>query len=440
MSLSRRVFSCVALSLLATTACGDEPSKQFADAATPDAPVGPVAGTVKAVAVRYGQILKGATVIFQNADGSTISTKLTDANGEATETMLPGGVVNILLEQEVRPLTVRGGPANEVISFLGVKPGDVLRTSDVRPTLTFVTREFTLPPLPPGAILNIITSCANNGVISSTPPITVSLDAACTTTGIFVAVRNNMNLSVGSFYKANVTIPATGAINLSAETLVADRQLGVAVTNTPAEVASLMLTGSLGASWLDFASSDNYEFSPSPVQAANTGTISISGASGLDLLMRLNLRHNNGARQDIFELTAPATEYPLNLTGQLLPWIDSRTALDIATGEVTWTETPGAAPEAILFEATVVRSAGDLSFARTVIAPYRMGSIKIPKLPGAAARFDFVATDTPYSSVALVNVGVGYDLLRPVLARTYNNPALQDQRGRVRFSYSPVLE
>ena len=114
--------------------------------------------------------------------------------------------------------------------------------------------------------------------------------------------------------------------------------------------------------------------------------------------------------------------------------------LNVATGEVTWTEVPGDAPEAIQFRAYVYRADTSLSFTRTVVAPYRMGAVKIPKLPGTAAQYDFTATDTLNIGVALVKVGVGYDLLRPLLARTFDNSALQGQRGRVRFSYSPILD
>jgi hypothetical protein len=448
MSLPRQLFSGLTLSLLATAACGDEPSKQFADAPTIDArtadaaPDAAVPGIVKAVAVRYGQIIEGATVIFQNADGSTISTKLTDATGEASETMLPGGIVNIVLAEGpvLGRFAVRGGPANEVVSFLGVKPGDVLRTGDASPNLTFATREFTLPTLPPGAFLNIMTSCGNNGVLTATPPITVSLDAACTTTSVFVSIRDPMNLSIGSFYKANVTVPATGPINLSAETFAADRQLDVAVNNTPADVSSLVVTGSLSDGRLEYASADNSQFSPSPVLAANAGVVTISGAVGPDLLVRTGLNRGNNGYQEIFELAAPAAAYALSLTGQVLPWVDTFPALNIATGEVTWTETPGDTPEAIQFRAYTFRADTKLSFARTVIAPYRMGAVKIPKLPGTAAQFDFLATDAPSLGIALVKVGVGYDLLRPLLSRTYGTTALQGQRGRVRFSYSQFLD
>lgn len=448
MSLPRQLFSCLTLSLLATAACGDEPSKQFADAATIDArrddaaPDAAVAGVVKAVAVRYGQIMVGATVVFQNADGSTISTKLTDATGEASETMLPGGIVNILLEQG--PISgraiARGGPANEVVSFLGVKPGDVLRTSDVSPNIAFVAREFTLPTLPQGGFLNIMTSCAYGGLLTTTPTITVALDPACTTTSVFVSMRDAANVSLGSFYKANVTVPATGPIDLSAETFAADRQLDVAVNNTPAEVGSLVVTGSLSDGKLEYASTDNSQFSPSPVLATNTGAVTISGAVGPDLLMRSSLSRGNNGYQEIYELAAPATAYTLNLTGQVLPWIDTFPALNVANGEVTWTETPGDVPEATQFRAYVYRPDTMLSFARTVIAPYRTGAVKIPKLPGAAAQYDLVATDTPNFGIALVKVGVGYDLLRPLLSRTYNTGALQGQRGRVRFSYSQFLD
>ena len=448
MSLPRHLFSCLTLSLLVTAACGDEPSKQFADAATIDArrddaaPDAAVAGLVKAVAVRYGQILEGATVIFQNADGSTISTKLTDATGEASETMLPGGIVNILLEQgPVRGRAIaRGGPANEVVSFLGVKPGDVLRTGDVAPNIAFVAREFTLPPRPQGGSFNIITSCAYNGVLTITPTITVGLDPACTSTSVFVSIRNTANVSVGSFYKANVTVPATGPIDLSAETFVADRQLNIAVNSTPAEIGSLVVTGSLSDGKLEYASTDNNQFAPSPVLASNTGAVTISGAVGPDLLMRASLSRGNNGYQELYELAAPATAYALSLTGLVLPWVDTQPVLNVATGEATWTESPGDAPEAIQFRAYAFRAATSLSFARTVIAPYRMGAVKIPKLPGTAAQFDFLATDAPSLGVALVKVGVGYDLLRPLLSRTYGTSALQGQRGRVRFSYSQFLD
>jgi hypothetical protein len=156
--------------------------------------------------------------------------------------------------------------------------------------------------------------------------------------------------------------------------------------------------------------------------------------------MRPGLTRGSVGYQEMIELAAPASAYTLNLTGQLLPWVDTLPALNIATGDATWTETPGDAPEAIQFRAYAFRSDTNLSFARTVIAPYRMGAVKIPKLPGAAAQYDFLATDTPNLGVALVKVGVGYDLLRPLLARTFSNGALQGQRGRVRFSYSQFLD
>ena len=452
MSLSRHLFSCLTFSLLAIAACGDEPPKQFADAATIDArrddaaadaaPDAAMPGVVKAIAVRFGQIMEGATVIFQNADGSTISTKLTDATGEASETMLPGGIVNILLEQALvlRRATARGGPSNEVVSFVGVKPGDVLRTSDVTPNIAFVAREVMLPPQPQRVFLNIMTSCAYGGVLTTTPTITVALDPACTTTSIFVSARDSSNLSLGSFYKANVTVPATGAIDLSAETFAADRQLDIVVSNPSAEVNSIFVTGSLSDGKHEYASTDNSQFSPSPVLATNNGAVTISGAIGPELLLRSSLGRGNSGHQEFFELAAPATSYTLNLTGQLLPWIDTVPTLNVATGEVTWTEAPGDAPEAIQFRAYVYRPDTALSFARTVISPYRMGAVKIPKLPGTAAQYDLVATDIPNLGVALVKVGLGYDLLRPLLSRTYNTGVLQGQRGRVRFSYSQFLD
>ncbi len=448
MSLPRQLFSCLTLSLLATAACGDDPAKQFADAPTPDArsidaaPDAQVPGIVKAVAVRFGKILEGATVIFQNADGSTISTKPTDATGEASETMLPGGTVNIVMEQG--PISgraiARGGPANEVVSFVGVKPGDVLRTGDTYPTLTYVTRELTLPTLPQGALLNILISCANNGLVSGVPPITISLDAACTTTSVFVAVRDANNNPVGSFYKATVAIPATGAINVASETFTADRQLNVAVNNTPTDVSSLLVTCSLSDGKFEYAFTDNNQFSPSPVLASNSGAVTISGALGPDLLVRSSLSRGNNGYQEIFELAAPATTYALSLTGLVLPWVDTQPVLNVATGEVTWTETPGDAPEAIQFRAFTFRADTNLSFARTVIAPYRMGAVKIPKLPGTAAQYDFLATDRTNLGIALIKVGVGYDVLRPLLSRTYGTGALQGQRGRVRFSYIQFLD
>jgi hypothetical protein len=443
MSLSRNLFSLTAISLLANVACGDEPSKQFADAnktidsrtvdAAPDAPV---AGIVKAVSIRFGQILPGATVIFQNADGTTISTKTTDANGEATETMLPGGTVNIVLEPQLakRKTAAFGGPTNEVVSFIGVKPGDVLRSGDLFVDTSLVSHQVNLPTVVGLARVEINTSCGQT-FLANEPPFMINLETGCTTANMLVVMRDANNAPLGSFYKANVTIPATGAIDLSAETLVANTTYNVSVTNVPTDVSTMNVYIARSAGRIEAATDSSY-FQPATVAATNNGAVILFGATTPDLLAQTNLFRTNSGFQQLIDLVAPSASYSVDLAGQVLPWFDALPALNAATGEVTWTESAGAAPEAIQFRASTFRQATSLSFARTVIAPYHVGSLKIPKLPGPAAQYDFITDDNPNLAVALIKVGVGYDVLRPVLAHPFDRTTLQGQRGRAQVSYS----
>ncbi|HPH66187.1 MAG TPA: carboxypeptidase-like regulatory domain-containing protein [Kofleriaceae bacterium] len=443
MTPQRYLLSLTVLSLVGVTGCGDEPSKQFADAnPNVDARLGdaaldaPAAGVVKAVSIRFGEIVPGATVIFQNADGSTISTKTTDANGEATETMLPGGTVNIVLEQTFtkRKTVAFGGPTNEVISFVGVKPGDVLRSGDLFAVAPMMSHQINLPTVPGVSRIEIATSCGNAFLINE-PPFLIDLETGCTTANMLVVMRDANNGTLGTFYKGNVTIPASGAIELSTEPLLADSTFNVSATNVPADINSLNMYIARSAGRIEGAT-DNAFFQPETVAATNTGTVQIYGATAPDLLAQTNYFRANGGFQQLVELVAPSTAYALDFAGQVLPWFDSQPALNLATSEVTWTESAGAAPEAIQFRATTFRQAAGFSFARTVIAPYQLGSLKIPKLPGPAAKYDFIADDNPNLGVALIKVGVGYDVLRPLLAHPFDRSTLQGQRGRARVSYS----
>jgi hypothetical protein len=406
-----------AFGLLASLSCGDDPKRQLTDAApavdgatdarSPDANVG---GIVKVTAILFGSIVPDATVIFQNADGSEISSKKTDVLGQASETMLPGGIVNVVLESPVPT----GGPSNTVVSFVEVKPGDVLSTGKLSSIASFLTHDITLPPS--GAGSDSITATSECGSAFSLPSNgigTIGIRDNCTMTDFFVRSRNASGTDVGAFLKKNVAIPA-GAITIVGETYKLDKTFKLNINNVPSDIMTLSASALLSDGKTDLFPSSFSSFTPVPVALNNTGTVTIPDVAAPVVQVSINMQQtpSSNFRQDVYDNTAVA-DYTLDLTGKLLPWITTVPTLDSGTATITWTEASGGvAPEAIIAFASEFRTPPGVSFGRYIIAPYRAGTLKVPRLSGDAAKYDFVASDTPSIGVHMMKAGVGYDAIR----------------------------
>jgi hypothetical protein len=444
------VSSFATLGLVAALSCGDDPKRQLTDAATPvdgaadarrvDAsPDATTAGLVKVTAILFGTILPNATVIFQNADGSEISTKTTDALGQVSETMIPGGIVNVVLESTTLPV---GGPSNIVMSFVGVKPGDVLTTGTPFVSTTSTARDISLPPAGSGSdSMTAVSECGSQSSLSNGIG-SIFMQDGCTTANFYVTARDIIGTGIGSFYKKDVTIPATGTITIAGETYKPDKTLKIALNNVPSDVVSVSSSLLLGDGKIDFYPFNFLAYAPLPVVANNSGTAQVPDIAAPVLQASTQVRKDtvSSFTQQIEENAAVA-DYTVDVTAALLPWISALPVLDTSTASVTWTETSGEAPEAIVLQSNYFRvnpkPDPSLSFARIVIAPYRTGTIKIPRLSGAAAQYDFVSSDTPSIRISLVKVGVGYDIVRQAFGPTagfVDRRILGTQLGRLRRS------
>src|SRR5580693_1936798 len=115
--------------VLIVAACGDSGVRHSSDAPATfgDAPgIGdaPIAPTPVVVTVTYdGSGVAGLSAIFTNADGSPVTTLLTDATGTASQLLGAGGYVTVVDPFPIEPSFI--APSN-LYTWAGVNPGDHL--------------------------------------------------------------------------------------------------------------------------------------------------------------------------------------------------------------------------------------------------------------------------------------------------------------------------
>src|SRR5690242_16783798 len=76
----------------------------------------------------------GVRVLFQDADGSTITEAMTDANGQASTDMPDGGNLTVIRTFPATP--PNPPPPDQVVTYVGVKPGDRLVLANPTTTAT----------------------------------------------------------------------------------------------------------------------------------------------------------------------------------------------------------------------------------------------------------------------------------------------------------------
>jgi hypothetical protein len=421
--MNNSLYSFVVGSLL-LAACGGDDSKQVPDAAagkdacvsncggTPDAmPLAPV----KVIAVLGGRLSVGTTVIFQRADDSVISTKITDASGEATELMPDGGSVTVV-DTLIRN---RGGSNGELFSFVGVKPGDVLVTGSIRLSGPTTQRSIKLPLTGQGNMLSVSSICGSGSILSTGVAATLLLDLfdSCTTVNMFVNVTGPNRNDVGQFYKSNIVIPANGIIDLSAEIIKPAKQVNVALSNIPTGISggTLALPGFDGSLQMGQPGS-TFAFQGGPSQS---GTTLIGDSAAPESLAQLQFQRT-GDQFGVIERTLPG-DYSLDVGSMLVPALVTQPQkIDLST--FAWTETNQGQADASVASILVRRANPPFLFTHAVVAPHQVGSIRLPVLPTAFDKFNIQVEDTAgVQQLILSRSSLGYDRLRQNFFRAFDS-------------------
>lgn len=220
---------CLLSALLA--GCGNVAGKTVADAGI-DADLAGDATVVTQAALFGTTGAAGSIDIVSMLPNNTVlATAKTDATGNATIRVYPGGTVTAVYKH-----TINMGA--DLITWAGVKPGDKLTFSNRNPVTTgqpstpLGTQAYLWPSLAAASFYEVFTSCAPFGGFISAPTLTLSLSETptChqdpTMTVIYTAFDASsalINFGVRSTAFVNAqtvtlgawSVPATGTINIT---------------------------------------------------------------------------------------------------------------------------------------------------------------------------------------------------------------------------------
>lgn len=147
----------------------------------------------------------GVTVVFQSGAGDVLATVVSGADGKAASTVAAGAQITVAL-----------GAVNnrQLITYVGVKPGDVLEVVEKTSRALAVT----IAPNNPGGGISIAAGnfdCSTNAATSGSP-VGINLLPECITGPVFPVVGNlRFNLQSYFSFKKDVTPAASGTTTVS---------------------------------------------------------------------------------------------------------------------------------------------------------------------------------------------------------------------------------
>lgn len=382
----------IALSLLAA-ACGggddaDVPDAvvQEPDAFVPDAdPRGPVTIGVEA----NGQGVPGIDIVFNDVDGSVISSLQTGTDGTATENVLAGSSATILISPDTDQYAT--------ITYLAVEPGD---------NLTFVFEggnptdvgdlQVTLPGIAAGATSYEISLGCGVVLTTATPavPVTGTINSDClgsdNNIDVWVVALDAGNNPVAYEHAKDVAVVAAGTTNVTLDAWqdVTD-QLDVTLTNVPAGITGAGLEPHWRVDGLDFGGFGGGG-------AASGGTIhalsSLPQGGFVDRLQYGLFMQLGNAFHGLLVAHANVPTTPAhNLATLLLPTMTAASAADASSHlEVSYTADGSfdSADGAIVLASWTDGAAGIESHAAYILVPPDAGTtFTLPDLPDPLSAF-----------------------------------------------------
>jgi hypothetical protein len=417
------------LSLLVSVlvACGDGGGNgQLADApmssdgavvdAAPDAPIDAMPAPVRLTIQKNGSPASDVIVYFQNADSSLVATLTTDGNGVAETVMAPGGYVTAI-NPFTTPLAVGGrAEPDQLRTFAGVKPGDRLVLTHNDPPEQFDVL-VTVPEIPGGTDYEISTTCGSGSAAPAPPGVRLAASgsaqlAGCETTDFLVIshINDEGDRMISAFYHPDVKVEPGAQIDFT-DTYKPLIEVTFAYTNVPANLGDVFATHHLAST----RGKLERTFGGLIQITDGAGSLAVREPDVQGLVGILDTRGFMSAQHHVLQWGPNATEYSLNMTGVLLPDVESGTSRHlIPEHQVTWTEaTTGTVPDLTTLELEVQRPMPEVPsriWQWRIAAPYT-GMVQFPTLPIDT----YTATENDFRTVFnLVNAKVpgGYDAVR----------------------------
>jgi hypothetical protein len=419
MRVMRKAVLVVAL----FAACGDDGVRHTPDATVHDGPViddAPIDSAGMPVAITTmvgGQAAGGIHVYFQNADSSVVLATVTDASGNASAVMQPGGYVTAITSYSPPAVGLTG----ELLStFVGVKPGDhlvlAMPGSDIPINFTVTVPTDQNANV---AFYDVDTPCGSTQITSpgsaATPSGTIYLTDCGATTDFLVVALDSSGNALDYIFTQNVAVADQQPLDLTANTYTA----ATTRTNNYENAGNLSL--SFQDTLLD-VSAPMYSYGGFIGAAAVSRSYAMPAFTGANDLMVTQYT----ASQDYvyFVDWGPYTAtFTTDVAPRMLPDFTSNPSFDPATHTLSFTEgTTGATPDFVYGSIGAFRSTDSHSWTWRIVAPHAT-SLVYPTLPTDVYDYNITANDDPRNPDAMIGkVPGGYDAVRPYLLSQYSAP------------------
>jgi hypothetical protein len=391
---------------LVVTACGGDtrhggalPDGPVVDGPVVDGPGEPVTLTITS----NGAPVAGVHVYFLDAEDALIATVNTGTDGTAGAVMAEGGSVNVL------DAYVNSAEPNNhgIITYMAVKPGDHLNLTNS----DFNSASFTLtvPTAATATDYDAFTTCGTGALSPSasgaTASGTIELRRCHGAADIAILARRfaaGTSTPLSGLFHGDAGVAAQATVDLTGEMYKPLTDVTFTYLNAPAgqldiEHAPLLAHGPLGPFRATASGGTATIQEPTLSAASSAVTTKLSAAFG---------------DHQVIDWGPSTQPYTLDLANVLMPELQGPPAFDITTGRVMWSEAAsGASPEATI--AVLELSRQDLGWVWVVIAPYRAGEARVPRLPTDVNDWTPKLGDTAFvDHVETMKLTGGYDALR----------------------------
>lgn len=383
-------------------ACGTvEKVRSSADANSP-VDVDPMV-TVRAVR-KTGPIL-GVPVIFRDPMGNELATLATDAMGEVRYPMPTGGSVTVIAE---RALT---GTQDELITYLGVMPGDVLQTGHFAPQFDTTPVTIAFPPVAEGSRFVVATSCGPEVQVPAAPTPQIPLARDCSQLNLVATVLGPTLQPVGSLRKSAIAIGPNQPIDLSTERITPLANRSLTVTNPPSALQRVTIDLAMMAGRLTYPHRISTAVDMPPGGVAISGPL--TGDAEANELVQITASRGN-TWETLTAVRPPNAPRTIDFAAQALGPLLTAPVFDASDNAVRWVRPAGPAADAAVTSLTVTRTAAQTTFAHTVVAPATEDRVRLPSMPELFARYRPDANDAvTINQIVLHRVDAGgYHALR----------------------------
>ena len=378
--------------------------------------------------------MAGVKVAFIEPNGDLAGEPMTDVNGKASASVLPGASVTAVY--------VLSPTSHQIESITGVKPGDDLVIGTQHPDTT-AAGTFTVNVIavvgtlqydvygPCGSGTYVVPAALRGprplGVVA-TVPVTLTMTADCVqSTMDLVATRMDTTSTVVDYVELPNVAFTDGGMTTQVDPWTALATMTANYTNVPADINFVYPTervpDSFGSGYFGY-------IAPASGVAMSTWGMPLAKTAYFSTLITAT---DHTGTQDVYAIAdGTKTSYGFDVGLTLLPWLDTPT-IDLATAKIT---TPnaggGGSGDAFVvnyrFERPDPSSGGSGSGAINDVYTWRVwsptvGDVTLPKLPTDLADNNPTATDTDDGGDARLfdlDLATGYDAVRAHLDSGYD--------------------